>query len=130
MGELLINGRGKGDQNFVPNVSKDSLRKIMQYTNIEESLANTIVEGMTTVPPYGLGYPSDTALSNYYPRNRISHDEIAVVGRVLQKHGIEPENTRIRKTTQHGKVIYEVLQAFSEAVALSSKTCSLIRTSV
>lgn len=70
---------------------------------------------MVTVPPYGLGFPSDTAQSAYYPGDSIiTHDEIAAVSRLLERHSIFPENTRIRKVFSREARTFEVLQASIE----------------
>jgi dipeptidyl-peptidase-3 len=70
---------------------------------------------MLSVPPYGLGFPSETAQSAYYMADTaITRDEIATISRVLEEHSIFPENTRIRKVTTPDTVIYEVPQASIE----------------
>ena len=77
------------------------------------SVYQTIRE-MTSVPPFGLGYPSDNAVSNYYLGEHISREEIARVTKAVGSIGIEPENTRIRKKEENSVRIYEVLQASVE----------------
>lgn len=72
------------------------------------------IEAMKSVPPFGLGYPSDNAVSNYYPGARISKEEIARVTKAVGAVGIEPENTRIRKIEENSLRIFEVLQASIE----------------
>jgi dipeptidyl-peptidase-3 len=67
------------------------------------------------VPPYGLGFPSDTAQSAYYPGDSvITQEEIAAVSRSLEDHSIHPENTRIRKISDSEVHTFEVLQASIE----------------
>ncbi len=70
---------------------------------------------MTTIPPYGLGFPSDTAQSAYYPGDTaITRDEIAAVSRSLEEYSIFPENTRIRKVSSPKEHTFEVLRASVE----------------
>jgi len=67
---------------------------------------------MTEVPPYALGFPSDIALSAYYPGPlRITQEEISLVSLALEQRSILPENTRMRKIQEHQPAIFEVLQA-------------------
>ncbi|KAF2177997.1 peptidase M49, dipeptidyl-peptidase III, partial [Zopfia rhizophila CBS 207.26] len=67
------------------------------------------------VPPYGLGFPSDTAQSAYYPGDSIiTQNEIAAISRLLEKHSIFPENTRIQKVSSPEAHTFEVLQASVE----------------
>ena len=61
------------------------------------SLYEEISDAMFSVPPYGLGYPSDTAQSNYYPSGNLSEAEISSISKLLELEGIYPENTRISK---------------------------------
>ena len=49
------------------------------------------------IPPYGLGYPSDIAQSNYYPGGNLSETEISSISKLLELEGIYPENTRISR---------------------------------
>ncbi|KAF1961986.1 dipeptidyl peptidase III [Byssothecium circinans] len=80
------------------------------------SLFKNVAEDMYSKPPYSLGYPSDKARSNYYPDTpNISRDEIALVSKVMAKHSIGPENTRLRKLTDCENVGYELLQASVES---------------
>jgi dipeptidyl-peptidase-3 len=80
----------------------------------DRTATDNITKAMTSFRPYRLGFPSDRAQSNYYLGAGIRRNEIANVTRVMEVHGIEEENTRIRKfVDQHG-VIFEVLQASVE----------------
>lgn len=69
---------------------------------------------MTSLPPYGLGFPSETASSNYYLSERFTREEIAAVSKELERHGLELENTRLRKVHEEESVYIEVLQASIE----------------
>lgn len=67
------------------------------------------------MPPFGLGYPSDTAQSAYYlGETTITQEEISAVSRALENHGIFPENTRIQKVSSHKTHTFEVLRASVE----------------
>ena len=95
----------------MPDLRKESLEKIVGCVGMTETAAENLVEAMTAVPPQGLGYPSDTAVSRYYLGDRITRTEIKEIQLAMQEKGYEPENTRVRKTTEHGCAVYEVLQA-------------------
>jgi dipeptidyl-peptidase-3 len=70
---------------------------------------------MTTMPPYGLGFPSDTAQSAYYPgESIITRNEIAAVSRLLEERSIFPENTRIQRVSSAEEHTFEVLRASVE----------------
>lgn len=64
---------------------------------------------------FGLGYPSKTSISNYYLGAHVTRDEIAEVSKVLDRAGIEPENTRICKTVNGSHTTFRVLQAATQA---------------
>ena len=64
--------------------------------------------------PFALGYPSDHAQSAYYPgEKKLTKEEISLVSKVLEKHKIEPENTRLDSFTTSllSYPIYVVRQA-------------------
>ncbi|KAI4616879.1 hypothetical protein J4E83_006461 [Alternaria metachromatica] len=107
----LGNFYGEGGQKFVPDLSKESLEKIVGCVGMTEPAAENLVEAMTAVHPQGLGYPSDTAVSSYYLGDRITRTEIKEIQLTMQEKGYEPENTRVRKRTEHGSAVYEVLRA-------------------
>ena len=107
--------QGSGDQKLLPSVSSAVLEKLSQKSPKLETLYGRISNAMLTVPPYGLGFPSDSAQSAYYPGDSIiTQDEIAAVSRLLEKHSILPENTRIQKVSSPEADAFEVLQASIE----------------
>ena len=61
------------------------------------SLYKKISGPMFAIPPYGLGYTSDTAQTSYYPCGNLCEAEIASISKLLELEGIYPENTRISK---------------------------------
>jgi len=95
----------------VPDLRKESLQKIVGCVGMTGSAAENLVEGMTAVSPPNTGYPSDTAVSSYYLGDRITRTEIAELQLIMQEEGIEPENTRVRKTAADGSTVYQVLRA-------------------
>ena len=86
----------------------------MRCVGMKGSAAENLVEGMTAVPPQNTGYPSDTAVSSYYLGDRITRTEIKEIQLFMQEEGIEPENTRVRKTIDNGNAVFKVLQASVE----------------
>ena len=75
-------------------------------------LYENISDAISTIPPSGLGFPSSTAQSAYYPGQCIiTQNEIAEISRLLEQHSVFPENTRIQKVDSGEKRIFEVLQA-------------------
>ncbi|KAI0545209.1 dipeptidyl peptidase III [Xylaria curta] len=115
---------GEGDRKFVPDLSAKALRSLLRASiaakddpdnlDVLYSLNDleTIIEPMISGPPFVLGYPSECAQSTYYPGDeKITKEEISLVSKVLENHGIEPENTRLQKVVAEGHPIFEVLQA-------------------
>jgi dipeptidyl-peptidase-3 len=96
-------------------MSKDSLERIMRFLEPLTSFSSLLVDAILTTPPFGLGYPSETSQSNYYLGTHVTREEIANVSRVLEKAGIEPENTRIRKHVAGDREIFDVLQAAAKS---------------
>ncbi|KAM0454874.1 hypothetical protein ACHAPV_008248 [Trichoderma viride] len=64
---------GSGDQKFIPNVDKSLLRKLATSSPVLEELYQNMSSDVDAMPPFHLGFPSDTAQSSYYPgdTNRI-----------------------------------------------------------
>ena len=69
---------------------------------------------MIILPPYSLGFPGESTISNYYLGEPISKEEITRVNKTLADAYIEPENTRIRKSHANERWFFEVLQASVE----------------
>ncbi|OBT61231.1 hypothetical protein VE03_09671 [Pseudogymnoascus sp. 23342-1-I1] len=113
---------GEGNQKFVPGLSVEVLQKIASISPTGKSALEQIVDQMLSVPPSSLGFPGENTCSNYYPGNeRITREEIAAVSRALEKHSIEPENTRVRKIVEGGNIIFEVLQASVETGPITNE---------
>lgn len=80
-------------------------RTLPKLTNLYDGISEVI----DARPPFGLGYPSETTQSSYYPKNDVSESEIAMVSKVLEQNSIYPENTRLQKADNDTD--YEVLLA-------------------
>jgi dipeptidyl-peptidase-3 len=98
-------------------LTEGALKRIIRLVRPETnpSWMNDITKAMVSLPPDGLGFPTENAISNYYLGERISREEISDVTKTMKKHGIEPENTRIRKNVTGGRVSFDVLQASVES---------------
>lgn len=98
-------------------MSVDVLRKIASISAESKDHLESILEDMVANPSAKLGFADGLNQSNYYPgEERLSQDDVERVSRTLAEHGIEPENTRIRKTTVGLKSLFEVQQASAEAI--------------
>jgi dipeptidyl-peptidase III len=76
------------------------------------SALDKIIEPPLSVPPHSLGFPDDKKQSNYYPGvERVAKEEVAAIAKMMEKHEIEPENTRICKVMDRSKPTFEILQA-------------------
>jgi len=74
-----------------------------------------VIGPMMAVPPYTLGYPSETAQSSYYIGDKhMTKKEITAVAKVMEPHDIWPENTRVHATMEGRTRVFEILQATSE----------------
>lgn len=86
-------------------------------------LEDDMLEAMTAVPPYGLGFPGEDAQSQYYPgAQRLQRREIANISRLMEQEGVYPENTRIRKDlAESGETVYALMIASIEDAGSSTK---------
>ncbi|KAH0544774.1 hypothetical protein FGG08_001141 [Glutinoglossum americanum] len=106
---------GKGDQKIVPETSIDDLQKISTVSEAASRLYQEFSHSILARPPHNLGFPSDIAQSTYYPgESRISRDEISLITKAMEKHSIYPENTRLHKHYNNGKLSFDILQASVE----------------
>ncbi|KAH8708706.1 Dipeptidyl peptidase 3 [Beauveria bassiana] len=104
----LNNFCGEGDRKIVPQLSADSLRKMASISPAATAALEKVIERMLSSTPSTLGLSDST----YYPGDaRITKDELAAIARVMQKHSVEPENTRICKSVEGNSAIYNILQA-------------------
>jgi dipeptidyl-peptidase III len=71
---------------------------------------------MLSASPSTLGFPSTDSQSAYYPGSlQLSNDEIAAVSHQLERQHLYPENTRVQKDLENGKIVYSVLQASTQS---------------
>jgi dipeptidyl-peptidase-3 len=101
--------KGSGDQKFTTGLDLAILKKLSTRSPRLSSLYDAISASINAVPPFSLGYPSDTTQSSYYPGRHIEKQDIELVSRVLEQKGIFPENTRIQRTSEDN--MFEVLVA-------------------
>jgi dipeptidyl-peptidase-3 len=93
-------------------MTKEVLERLSKKSPKLESLCEKIAAPILSIPPWSLGYPSNSAQSSYYPDSvTITKDEIRAVSQSLGDHSIYPENTRIRKIVEAGKPVFEILTA-------------------
>lgn len=98
-------------------MSAEALRKIATVSAESRDILEVILEDMIGNPKAKLGFTDGLNQSNYYPGGgRLSQDDIKSVSTILAKCGIEPENTRIRRTIVDSKPVFEVQQASAQAM--------------
>ncbi|KAK4452742.1 peptidase family M49-domain-containing protein [Podospora aff. communis PSN243] len=96
---------GSGDQKFVPDVSAEFLQVLASTSPRLGELVDEISPAIQSIPPYGLGYPSDITQSTYYLGVNITEQEVQNVSKLLSQHSLFPENTRIRKCDNDFEVL-------------------------
>lgn len=88
-----------------------ALRKMASISSAATASLEEIIYAILSITPSTLGLLEST----YYPGdNQITTDEIAAVARVMEKHDLEPENTRVRKSKDGDKIVYDILQASAQ----------------
>lgn len=113
--------QGEGDQKFVPGLSSHQLRQIAAVSAESREILERIINGLVDNPSARLGFPDGVNQSNYYPGPEpITPSEHEHISTILAQNRVEPENTRISKTTSDGNSLFEVQQASSEAVLCST----------
>ncbi|KAI0113626.1 peptidase family M49-domain-containing protein [Nemania sp. FL0031] len=104
---------GSGDQKFVPAVDDSVLRKLAARSTQLSKIYEDISSAILSIPPYSLGYPSETTQSSYYPEGNVTEEEVSIVSKALEQNSIFPENTRVRKS--NNGIDFEVLIASVES---------------
>ncbi|KID94054.1 dipeptidyl peptidase III, partial [Metarhizium majus ARSEF 297] len=103
---------GEGDRKVVPHLSAEALRKMAGISPDAATALDKIIDPLLSNSPFSLGFPDGNSQSNYYPgEEQITKEDIAAVAKVMEKHSIEPENTRVLKITDGTKPTFEILQA-------------------
>jgi dipeptidyl-peptidase-3 len=107
--------KGIGDTKAVPHVSMDVMRKMASVSSEAAAALENIIDAMLTVPPYTLGYPSETAQSSYYFGDKaITKEEVLALAKVMERHNIWPDNTRVHTTVEGDTPVFEILQATTQ----------------
>ena len=108
----------------MPRVEYQTLEKLASISKPATDLWDKICYSISSVLPHTLGYPSDTTQSQYYPTvsSRLSAQDITEVSNALQRVGIWPENTRLRKENPEESHLITVLQASTEIDARMVET--------
>jgi dipeptidyl-peptidase-3 len=106
------NYKSFGDSKFVPRCEESVFAALASTSSDAQSHYKATNGGIFDSAKQGLmhlGYPDHGHLSTYYPDSPdITKDEIDAVSAWMEKKGLLPENTRLRKT-QDG--VYEILIA-------------------
>lgn len=90
----------------------EDLAKMSSVSTKAAKTFDSIREPLFSRRPSSLGFPSEVAQSAYYPGDiPITRQEVELVSQLLEKEGLYPENTRIQKSSENGKIVYRVLQA-------------------
>jgi dipeptidyl-peptidase III len=78
-------------------VGAEFLRSLAAKSPKLVELVDRVLPSILSIPPYGLGYPSETTQTAYYMGAGITEQEVQAVSKILEQNSIFPENTRIRK---------------------------------
>lgn len=73
------------------------LRNLAAKSPRSMELLNRVLPPILSIPPYALGYSSETTQTAYYMGAGITEREVQAVSKILEQNSIFPENTRIRK---------------------------------
>ncbi|KAK0747420.1 dipeptidyl peptidase III [Apiosordaria backusii] len=116
LGNYYVSLSADGNRKVVPRVSADALRKMASISLATTSRLEKILGPLLAVAPYSLGFPGPSTQSAYYPGPEIiTKDEIAAIAEIMEKHSIDPENTRLRKTVERTAPLFHILQASAES---------------
>lgn len=96
------NYKSFGDSKFIPRSSEDvfaALAATSPEAEVHYKATNGAIFSADTPGLLHLGYTDEGHLTTYYPDSPdITKDEIAAVALWMEKKGLLPENTRLRKT--------------------------------
>jgi dipeptidyl-peptidase-3 len=103
---------------IIPKLAPEKLYCLTANIPKASYLYSRLAIDISAIPPFSLGFPSDTAQSMYYPgRCKITPQEIKTISHAMEQRGIFPENTRIEKIENDGCFSYHVLQASAQTTA-------------
>ncbi|KAI8973368.1 dipeptidyl peptidase III [Mycotypha africana] len=114
----LSNYKSFGDEKFIPRISSETFKKIVQSSGSEKAieLFNQSCEEIYSIGPSArtlLGFPEDGHVTGYYSEN-ITKEDIKLVEEFLQKEKISPLNTRLFKDTNTNDFTLAVATAKSD----------------
>lgn len=89
---------GRGGKKFVPNISQETLSKLASTSSTATNFRESMGVALLMDSPYSLGYPSDSAQSQYYPDGpqRMTEKQILAVSKLMEQRNLWPENTRLQ----------------------------------
>lgn len=70
-----------------------------------------VIDPMLSTTPTTLGLSDSTY---YLGDEKMTRDEIASLAHVMENHALEPENTRVRKSMNGNKAVYDILVASAQ----------------
>ncbi|CAK7206395.1 hypothetical protein SEUCBS139899_009187 [Sporothrix eucalyptigena] len=110
------NYKSFGDSKFIPRAPESTFAALASLSPEAEKFYKATNGAIFSSDKPGLlhlGYTDDGHLTTYYPDSPdITKDEIAGVAKWMEKKGLLPENTRLRK--QKGSNVFELLIASGE----------------
>ncbi|KAF9887731.1 hypothetical protein FE257_009684 [Aspergillus nanangensis] len=110
IGNYYVDGGGK----IIPIVSGHALWRLAKRSDETRILLEKAIKPMLFKNSSGYKYPSDKSQAHYYlGKNQFSADEIALILKAMAAHKVEPENTRIVKSNDGGKQVFDILQALT-----------------
>lgn len=77
-------------------MDKSLLRKLATSSPVLEELYQNMSSDVDAMPPFHLGFPSDTAQSSYYPGDTVNESDANTVSKILEQNTIFAENTRLQ----------------------------------
>lgn len=119
----LSNYKSFGDEKFIPRISREAFEKIVKGSGSAKAveLLQRNVDEIYKVDnePYNLiGFPDDGHQSGYYSKN-ITKEDIKMAQAFLQKHKLDPLNTRLFKEEDGN---YQLLVAAANGEKTSTYT--------
>lgn len=106
--------QGESDRKSVPAVSANTLGKMASISQAATTALGAVIRPMMSPTPTALTLSESTY---YLGDAEIAFNEIAAIAHVMQLNSLEPENTRVHKSTDSIKTTYQVLQASAQSNA-------------
>lgn len=109
------NYKSFGDKKFIPRCKESDVDKLAATSPEAEKFYKATKGGIFSASSPGLmhlGYPDDGHLTTYYPDSPdVTKAEVGAVADFMEKKGLLPENTRLRKTKDG---VFEILIASAQ----------------